>query len=313
MDRQRRWLDGDGPGARKLPWTTRLKRTLVGYSAHDARIRRMALNKIFADYSTPGVLCLVPFGDHSVYVDPRDDRIAYSLLSGRSWQRDQLVGAFDDVELAGRLRAGGVFVDVGANIGLMTVYALLSGRFARAIAIEPDAHNRAILTKNIEENGFADRVTIVGRAVSDVIGAMVLHRDTKNLGAHSLEPGFSLSADAASGSVDVAPLDTILADAGHAPEDVAFVKIDVEGHEFAVLNGMPELISARVPMMIEVTFGGAAAGGNSSDARAEDLAALVRLLPGYHFAKDLEGGDDALAGPLVDFPVRAGQHELLIY
>jgi len=78
---------------------------------------------------------LVPFSDHKVFVDPRDDPIAYTLLAGGQWQRGDIDAAIELAKSAGKLKQQSVFVDVGANIGLITVSAMLSGHFSRAIAL----------------------------------------------------------------------------------------------------------------------------------------------------------------------------------
>ncbi len=301
-----RWQRGDGPGQRRLPLKTRAKRWLVDLAVRDPRIRRMALNRIFADYAANDTLCLVPFGDHKVFVDPRDDRVAFTILSGRSWQREHLERAIDIVRQAGRLEADSVFVDVGANIGLITIYAMLSGRFSKAIAIEPDPWNRAILQQNLELNEINDRVLVVAKAVSDRVGEMTLHRDAKNLGAHSLEPGFSMSPVEQTESVSVAPLDAILEEIGVTPTAVGLVKIDVEGHEFAALAGMPGILQARPPLMLEVTF-------DTSDGGQSDSERLRQSLPGYvHVAEiDRPTADPSVA--LTDFQASADQHELVIF
>jgi FkbM family methyltransferase len=299
-----RWQTGTGPGSRRLPWKTQAKRWLVKFATKDARVRRMALNQIFSRHGADGVLCLVPFDDHRVFVDPRDDRIAYSLLTGKAWQRAHLKAAFDAADRSVRLGEGGVFVDVGANIGLMTLYALLSGRFSRAVAIEPDPWNRTILGRNLEINGLSDRVTVVGKAVSDAAGSMVLYRDAKNFGAHSLEPDFVMSPQAVEQAVAVDRLDEILAELGIAAGHVGFVKIDVEGHEFAALGGMPELIAAGPPVMIEVTF-------DSRDGRAE-VDMLQSLFPAYTTVVDVEHSETLTPVQLHLFQASRQQHELLI-
>lgn len=301
----RRWQAGAGPGKRRRPLARRARSWLVSWATRDQRIRRVALNRIFAGHAVDGVLCLVPFDDHKVFVDPRDDRIAYTLLTGRAWQRKHLEAAFDAIERAGRFKPGGVFVDVGANIGLITLYALLSGRFARAIAIEPDPWNRAILEQNLEINGLTGRVDVLAMAASDKAGAMNLHRDAKNLGAHSLEPGFSMSPVAEPFEVTVDRVDEIVRGAGVEAADVGLVKIDVEGHEFAVLAGLSALIgAARPPIMIEVTFD---AGDGGADA-----ARLKGLLPNYTQVVDIERPEQ---GPIAldTFAPTAPQHELVIF
>ena len=281
-------------------------------AAQDSRFRRIALNHLFEEHLAAGLLCLVPFEDHEILVDPRDDKIAFTLMSGRAWQRDDLKAAIAHVASAGRLKPNGVYLDVGANIGTTVLYATLTNAFAHAIAIEPEPANRQILERNIAINTLFDRVTIVGAAASSARGEMTLHRDRKNRGAHSLEPGFVMSP-AASTAVAVDTLDNIVKQEGHALSDVAFIKIDVEGHERSVLAGAPELLAHAPPIMIEATF---AAG--DSDAANADYQSLRSYLPNRYTTCVEIGGLDGKskppkAQPLDDFQPRSMQHELLIY
>lgn len=61
----------------KLGWQILAKRWLVDWLCRDERIRRMTLNRAFTEYGVAAALCLALFADDQVFVDPRDDRIAY--------------------------------------------------------------------------------------------------------------------------------------------------------------------------------------------------------------------------------------------
>jgi len=62
-------------------------------------------------------------------------------------------------------REGDTIVDIGAHVGVITIYLAKRYPFVRIYAIEPDAHNYACLTRNIELNGVAN-ITAINRAVS---------------------------------------------------------------------------------------------------------------------------------------------------
>ena len=94
---------------------------------------------------------------------------------------------------------------------------------------------------NAALNGFV-HVTVVEQAVSDVAGTAFLDRPGEATAALAREP--------APGAIQVptTPLDAFLALwSGEAP---ALVKIDVEGHESAVLAGMRELLEAVRPVVL---------------------------------------------------------------
>ena len=79
-----------------------------------------------------------------------------------------------------------MFVDVGANIGTHTVYALRTGRFGRAVAFEPEPKNARLLRMNIEANGLADAVTVIAKAAGEREGSATLYLHPRNKGAHAI-------------------------------------------------------------------------------------------------------------------------------
>ncbi len=249
---------------------------------------------------------MVPFGDHALYVDPRDDKIALKLMAGRCWQRQELEAAIDALRRAGVFRAGGVFIDVGANIGALSIYALKSDLFSEGIAIEPDPHNFAILRRNLVLNGFEHQVRAVEAAASAAAGQLHLVRHSKNYGAHTVEQAFHSVRDD-SICVQAFTLDDLLAQQAIDPDQVSLVKIDVEGHEISVLAGMRRLLDARVPILVELT----AERGDAE--RLRGFKALLR--PHYARVVDLSNGaEEAQAGrPLPDLTWRSSQADLLIY
>jgi FkbM family methyltransferase len=121
------------------------------------------------------------------------------------------------------LRPGDLFVDVGANVGVYSVWAADLG--ARVIAVEPNADAAERLRENAELNGYEIRVAPV--ALSDAPGFIrfTTGLDMSNHVVDALEaPGTEL--------VPASTLDALLGDA-----TAAGVKIDVEGAESLVLRG----------------------------------------------------------------------------
>jgi FkbM family methyltransferase len=191
-------------------------------------------------------------GDVRFFVDPSDRVVGTWLMWHGGWQRREIDTAVEVLSAARRLRPDGVFVDIGAHIGTHTVYALRTGRFARAIAFEPEPRNARLLAKNLEINGLAHAAVIVAKAAGAAAGNAELHLHPRNTGAHSL--GEPPSVDG-TGSlrVPVVPVDDELERLGVAPEDVALAWIDVEGYEPQVLDGLAKLTARAVPIGFEFT------------------------------------------------------------
>lgn len=129
-------------------------------------------------------------------------------------------------------QAGGVFVDVGANVG---TYALALARHVGAvgkvIAIEPHPVTHARLAFNNEASGYT-QVRLVAAAAGPADGELMIETDGENLGASHVVSG---QASGKAFKVPSLRLQRILGEAGAAHVDT--LKIDVEGFEDRVLTG----------------------------------------------------------------------------
>lgn len=140
------------------------------------------------------------------------------------------------------LEPGMTFYDVGANVGFLTVLAARSvGPTGHVYAFEPLPRNVAVLRRNLALNAF-DNVTVSESAVSDgVRRGHISDRDPVMA---------SLVVDAAPGTipVGVVAVDELVMTGRVKPPDV--VKVDVEGHEPAVIAGMSDTLRRYRPSVI---------------------------------------------------------------
>jgi len=122
-----------------------------------------------------------------------------------------------------------VFLDVGSGIG---TYSLIAGRRrgAQVHLFEPVAENVATIHRNLAVNGIHD-AQVNPVVVSDRCGSADLERG-ENLYVTRVARVYG---SATRGEVPAITLDQYLAD--HAIDHVDFLKVDVEGHEGAVLAG----------------------------------------------------------------------------
>lgn len=138
------------------------------------------------------------------------------------------------------LAEGAVFLDVGANIGLYSLYAA-TARGCRVYAFEPESQNFALLNQNIQANGMDGHVTAFPCALSDRVGLdrLYLSRFETGGSCHSFgaEVDFNLKArpspyvqGCASWTLDAA----VAAGAVPVPR---YIKIDVDGFEHKVIAG----------------------------------------------------------------------------
>jgi FkbM family methyltransferase len=156
------------------------------------------------------------------------------------------------------LRDGGLFVDVGANVGTYTLWAAELG--AEVIAIEPAADTFDLLQENIALNGYP--VTAVRAAAGD-------HCGTARFTA-GLDSGNSLAPDGPV-VIELVTVDALIGD-----RRVAGMKIDVEGFEIDVLRGAARALAERRIALIQLEWNGMSTRAvGAADARpvAELLAA----------------------------------------
>ena len=133
-----------------------------------------------------------------------------------------------------------VLYDIGANIGAYSVILPTLAPGLTAHAFEPDLRNLVFLRANIAINGLENRVNISDVAVGDESGTVQF---LESRGGDTLNTGKSKVVDDASShenlrTVKKVAIDDILATAGKT----ILMKIDVEGYEFDVLNGMHQTL-----------------------------------------------------------------------
>ena len=152
---------------------------------------------------------------------------------------------------------GDVLVDIGANVGMYTIWAAKT-RGTRVFAFEPESQNFAVLCRNIVLNKVGDRVTAYCAALSDEAGYSLLHLSAFTAGGsghtfgedvdHNLR---SRSSPYTQGCMSVT-LDHLVSD-GVVPVPT-HIKIDVDGIEHKVLAGCRETLrDARLrTILIEI-------------------------------------------------------------
>jgi FkbM family methyltransferase len=219
-----------------------------------------------------GHLVFCQLDDAKFFVDPGDRVVGAWLMWHGGWQRREIDSAVSILEMAGRLPAHAVFVDIGAHIGTHTIYALRSGRFDRAIAFEPEPRNARLLAMNLDANGLSDAVTVVRKAAGAAAGSAMLHLHPRNTGAHAIDvPPSNDGRDSL--TVPMVRVEDELAALGVGANDIGLLWIDAEGYEPQVLDGLAGLIARAVPLTFEFT---------PSRYSAETKQRLVKLLTRHY-------------------------------
>jgi FkbM family methyltransferase len=142
------------------------------------------------------------------------------------------------------------FVDVGANIGIYTLYASSLKSFQTVFAIEPMPNTFKRLKKNVELNDFRNIVAINLPALSSQKQVKFIYNDTRvgSTGGSVFEKptyanvGEELNTKTITG-------DSVLE---NSPNQ-SIIKIDVDGADFEVLKGFQDSIKKQkiISVLIE--------------------------------------------------------------
>ena len=173
------------------------------------------------------------------------------IPSGKDGKVFQLIKLF--------LRPGDAAIDVGANIGLMSLFmSKVVGATGQVLAIEPGPVSFALLKRNLFVNGATTNTIPTEAAVSDFNGSINLfintdgesdnqvHKDMDQYEFRDEKPRPKIQVQAKT-------LDSIIASKELAAR-VKFIKIDTEGHEWWVLKGGRNLFTESQDLAVLCEF-----------------------------------------------------------
>lgn len=160
--------------------------------------------------------------DPGVVFSGRDGSPSDHLVVKETWVENVYRITADD------LADTGLLVDIGANIGAVSVWGARLGK--RVVAVEPDPDNRRVLSENLSTNLQPEEYTIIACATGPRPGTV------------DLEPGHGHSriverATDTSLRVESIPLHEVYTRADFPYADV--LKIDIEGAEYDLIAATP--------------------------------------------------------------------------
>lgn len=141
------------------------------------------------------------------------------------------------------IRTNDIVFDIGAHIGLFTVYAARCARLGRVYAFEPVPENFSLLEKNITLNNL-ENVSLIQKAIGGTNGIrdFILYSG-KNTAAHSF--AYSNITRDNFMKVIATTLDSFVTEQNISA--IHFLKLDCEGAEYEILPSL----SKKTLYMIE--------------------------------------------------------------
>jgi FkbM family methyltransferase len=159
-----------------------------------------------------------------------DDHFLPSCLVLDGGYEDEIIAV-----LTSLLEPGDYVLDVGANMGIHTMYfAKAVGPEGMVIAVEPDPINLEYLKTNISLNGYEDNVAVVPYAFGVATETMTFYQSQSNRGLCSLA---MLDEDSKLTEIEVVRGEEYL-DGMALDRPVKLAKIDVVGSEAWVVEGL---------------------------------------------------------------------------
>lgn len=180
-----------------------------------------------------------------MWVDLHDRYVSAGCLNN-DWETEET--SF----VSSRLRAGDVFIDIGANIGWFTLVAAKAiGKHGTIHSFEPHPVIGKMLARTVAQNDLKEIVNVWGYALSDEPGEVFLNTaiNAENPGGSFISMNDLQMVNHRSACVPAVRLDDLLPDV--SPD---FIKIDVEGAEPLVFGGAINALKRKKPTILSELF-----------------------------------------------------------
>lgn len=224
----------------------------------------------------------VVFGEQNIYFSTPSVLAAYRANSFADKEPETL-------KWIASFKKGGVFWDVGANVGIYSCYAAkLNG--ARVFCFEPSVFNLELLARNINLNTLQDLISIIPIALANTNSLSAMNMS-------STEWGGALSSFSSSYGQDGKELNVAFfyKTAGMRMDDLSefynleppnYLKIDVDGTEHLILEGGIKILNQVESVLIEVNHNFIEQKEKCDKILSASGLSLIRSDPA-----DLTGGD----------------------
>jgi len=209
-------------------------------------------------------------------IDPvKDSGVERSIYNTGTYEKGTLF------VIGNILKEGDTFVDVGANIGLMSLFATgIVKDTGKIIAFEPNPETMRILKYNIELNNASNIETSYYALGKEEKEAKVYDRWDYNRGSATL---IKPEIETDSYDVHVIPLNNYF----QKEPAIRLIKIDVEGYELEALMGAGNILAGKSPPMLIVEC--SEMRENTSKEGSVELYEFLKGVNQYGLFKSLKG------------------------
>jgi len=195
-------------------------------------------------------LMLTGVRNYEMIINLADTGISKHLQLYGTWEHRSANVFEEELSKISAVRENLIAIEIGANIGYYTIMTANAVEHeVDVVAIEPNSSNHELLQKNIAINRITDRVSVHRGAIGAESGTATLQLSSKS-NLHRVEHDRVGQRGGGSETVPVWGLDEFLTEHGYEPHDVTSVRMDVEGYELEILQGMTDVLSSDGPLLL---------------------------------------------------------------
>lgn len=188
---------------------------------------------------------------HKIFVDTRDISLTpHILLDGywEMWITNVFINLVED---------GMNIVEIGTNVGYYSlIFASKVGESGKLFAFEANPQIFDMLHQTIEINGFLNRVELVNKAIMNSSGKISFNILKRHHGSGSIVKFSDEHLERSRDEIEIIDIDTISLDEYFNNRDIKIdiIKIDAEGSEPYIFDGMKKLINGNHNIIIICEF-----------------------------------------------------------
>jgi len=211
------------------------------------KIKKLSISKFFYSRQRNLTATIIHAGQEFIFSIPN------SLCEYRadtfSSKEPETLNWIDSIE------RGSIFWDIGANVGLYSVYAAKRG--CMVYSFEPSVFNLEVLARNISLNNLSDRISIIPGALSDKTGFGKLNMTSTEVGGalSTFDKSYGFDGNALKTIFSYTTFALTIDDAVHKfgiPEP-EHIKLDVDGIEHLILFGSSNSLFKVKTILIEIS------------------------------------------------------------
>lgn len=184
-------------------------------------------------------VCRIPYCGYELYYGP-GDLLIKKIRNGKIFEEKMCRAIVAELEKSPQP----IFLDVGANIGLISLYAVAQVRNIHVYAFEPGPHQNAFFTKTLAENNLS-QITLSDNALGnkDEVVTFIAHFSPDSSGDGLIDT--NRAGEPIPTQVQMTTIDSWWERAGRPGVDV--MKIDIEGAELWAFEGAVNFLKQAQP------------------------------------------------------------------